>query len=412
MKKLIIWFALLLTLNGAIVRANTVDKLPLKAAIAVELRTGKILYEQNADETLPVAGLSRLLTLYLVYEAVADGKTSWEEQVTVSDYAYEVSLSPDVPNVVMTKDSYSVRDLTKASLISASSSASIALAEHVAGSEQEAVKRMGALLDKWGIKKATIINASGLTNGFLGDYHSPDHDSDVENRLSARDLAIISSHLLTDFPEVLELSEATQGNFGGQYVPTYNYLLENMPYARRDTHGLVTGTSEAAGSSLISFSYENQMQVLTVFLNVDKGLDDPDRRFVVANQFLDQLGNTFHLQKVLPANTSYKDTPAPVLDGVKATVPAVTQDDFFVVTTPETIDRFKLKTVFPDKTTFAPIEEGQVVGQVVFDDQVLVGQGYLGDLPRMDLIAEEPVERTNLFQIMWNSFVRYVIDYL
>lgn len=412
MKRLITWLALLLTLNSQTVWAMTYQSLPARAAIAVELRTGKILYEKNADQTLPVAGLSRLLTLYLVYDAVKNGQVKWEDQVTISDYAYQVSLFPDVPNVLLTKNSYSLKDLTKASLISASSSASIALAEHVAGSEEKAVKRMERLLDSWGIEKALVVNASGLANGALGDHQSLDHPVDAENSFSARDLAIISKHLLTDFPEVIELSEATQGNFAGQFIPTYNYLLENMPYARKDTHGLVTGTSEAAGSSLVSFSYENQMQVLAVILNVGGGLDDPDRRFQVANTFLDELSHTFHLQKVLPANTSYKGTPAPVLDGVKGSVPAVTQDDFFVVTTPATLNHFKLKTIFPEKTNVAPIREGQVVGQVTFDDQVLVGQGYLGDLPSMDLIAEEPVERANFFQVIWNAFVRYVVEYL
>lgn len=413
MKKLLFILALLwfIIQPSMVATAASLD-MPARAGIAVDLRTGKILYEKNADEQLPVGSLSRILTLYLVYDAVKSKKISWDDQVTISDYAFELTLNPDLPNVEFTASQYSVKDLTKASLISASSSASIALAEHVAGSEAKAVDQMRHLLRDWKLKDSFLVNASGLNNADLLGHHYPDSPEDAENLFSARDLAIISQRLIADFPEVLELSEATQGNFGGQLIPTYNYLLENMPYARLDTYGLVTGTSDAAGSCLISLSYENRMQVLTVFLDVDGGREDSDRRFLVANDFLNQIADNFHLQKVLPASTSYRDTPAPVLDGKAATVPAVTQDDFYVVTTPETVDAFKLKTSFPDKTNYAPIKEGQVVGKVIFDDQVLVGQGYLGDLPSMVLIADGTVERTNILHIMWNHFVRYVIENL
>lgn len=412
MKKYLVGLALLLTLVIKPLAHATTIELPTKAGIAVEMRTGKILYEKNADQKVPVGNLSRLLTLYLVYDAVKAKRINWDDKVTISDYALQLTQEPDIPNVTFTHPQYSVKDLTKASLISASSSASVALAEHVAGSEQEAVEEMRRLLDKWGIKKHTLVNASGVNNRYLGDYRLENSPEDAENQLSARDLAVISYHLINDFPEVLELSEATQGNFGGEPIPTYNYLLENMPYARLDTYGLITGTSTDAGSGLISLSYENRMQVLSIFLDVDGGRDDSDKRFLVAHDFLNQIAEQFHLQKVLPASTSYKDTPAPVLDGVVDTVSAVTQDDFYVVTTPDTVDNFQLKAVFPDKTNYAPIKEGQVVGQVVFDDKKLVGKGYLTDLPSMSLIAENEVARTNLLKIIWNHFVRYVIDNL
>ncbi|MGT2896485.1 serine hydrolase [Streptococcus entericus] len=412
MKKYLVGLVLLVSLViPPLAFASTIE-LPAKAGMAVEVRTGKILYEKNADQKVPVGNLSRLLTLYLVYDAVKAKRINWDDKVTINDYALQLTQEPDIPNVTFTHPQYSVKDLTKASLISASSSASVALAEHVAGSEQEAVEEMRRLLDNWGIKKHSLVNASGVNNRYLGDYRLENSPEDAENQLSARDLAIISYRLINDFPEVLELSEATQGNFGGEPIPTYNYLLENMPYARLDTYGLITGTSTDAGSGLISLSYENRMQVLSIFLDVDGGREDSDKRFLVAHDFLNQIAEQFHLQKVLPASTSYKDTPAPVLDGVVDKVSAVTQDDFYVVTTPDTVDNVQLKAVFPDKTNYAPIKEGQVVGQVVFDDKKLVGKGYLADLPSMSLIAENEVARTNLLKIIWNHFVQYIIDNL
>lgn len=412
MKKLILFLALLLSLNTSSVRAAETIELPAQYGIAVDLRTGKILYEKDADQVVPVANLSRLLTIYLVYQAVEEGRVDWKDKVTISDYAYNLTYESEIPNIPLENREYTLQDLTKASIISASTSASIALAEHVSGSEEAFVKDMRQLLKSWDLTDRRIVNSSGVNNIFLGDQRLPKTKATEENTLSARDLAIISQKLVTDFPDVLEFTEATRGNFADTHIYTYNYLLENMPYARPYAYGLVTGSSEKAGSSLISLSYENGMQVLAVFLNVDDAQQDPLLRFQVANTFLNDIADNFHLQKVLTVGRSVNDTPAPILDGKTDQVLAVAQDDFYVVTTPDTANNISIKTVFPEKTNFAPIEEGQVVGQVVFDDKELIGQGYLGKQPSMNLVADDQVERANIFQVIWNAFVRYVIEYL
>lgn len=381
-------------------------------AIAVDLRTGKILYEKDADAVVPVANLSRLLTIYLTYQAVADGKVQWTDQVPISDYAYDLTFEPSIPNVPLDNRSYTLEELTKASVISASTSATIAMAEHVAGSEEKAVNQIRQLAEDWGLDTAELVNASGLSNDYLGDNRYPGSSLNDENKLSARHLAVISQRLVADFPEVLEFTQATRGRFAGDYVHTYNYLLENMPYERVNAYGLVTGSSETSGSSLISLSYENYMQVLVVMINVDGGLEDSYKRFAIANTFLDQIKQKFHLQKVFLSGNSFEDGLAPVLDGKQATVKASAEDDFYVVTTPDTTDKVQLKTYFPPKTNYAPIELDQVVGQLVFDDQVLIGEGYLSDPPSMNLVAEETVERSGLLKIMWNHFVVYVLENL
>lgn len=413
MKKLIICLALLLSL-GRGDRAQALDQgsLPARTGMAIDVRTGKVLYEKEADRVVPVGTLSRVATLYLVYEAIADGKIRWEDKVEPSELSYELSYLGDISYLYFVKDSYTVKDLTKASLLSSSSAATRALAEHVAGSDEKATLKIRELLKKWGLNSKGIVNASAISNAYLGDELVTGTGPEEDNQMSARDLATVSYRLIKDYPEVLELAEATRGDFGGEFVYTFNYLLENMPYSRPNAYGFMTGASDESGSHLISLSYENLMQVLVVMIDVEGGREDSDKRFQVANAFLDQIGDAFHLQKVLPASTSYKDTPAPVLDGTKATVPAISHDDFYVVTTPDTVDKFKLKTVFPEKTNYAPIKEGQVVGKVVFDDKVLVGQGYLEEPPSMELIAEENVTRTHIFEVIWNHFVRYVLEYL
>lgn len=413
MKKLIICLALLLSLGmGRPVQALDKDSLASRSGIAIDVRTGKVLYEKDADLLLPVGNLSRVATLYLVYQAIDEGKISWEDKVKPSETVYNLSFHSETASPHLVNDSYTVRDLTKASLVAGSSAATRALAEHVAGSDQKATVKIRQLLKKWKLNSEGIVNASAITNAYLGEDILPGSLPDQDNQFSARDVATISYRLVKDYPDILELTEATRANFADQYLYTFNYLLENMPYARPNAYGFLTGSSEQSGSHLISLSYENLMQVMVVMIDVEDGREDSDKRFMAAHQFLDQLDDEFHLQKVLPASTSYKDTPAPVLDGKKDQVAAVSQDDFYVVTTPDTVDKFKLKTIFPEKTNYAPIKQGQVVGQVVFDDQVLIGQGYLEEPPSMALISEEKVERTHIFQVMWNHFVTYVLENL
>lgn len=412
MKKIWICLVLLLLLFSPPALAAENFDLAAEAGIAVDLRTGKILYEKDADTALPVANLSRLLTIYLVYEAVENGEIKWDDMVPISDYAYQLTYDPYIPNIPLENRQYTVRDLTKASIISASSSASIALAEYVAGSEELFVHQMQALLESWGLEKRLIVNASGLNNSYLGDHILPGTDSQAENTLSARDLALISQRLVKDFPDVLEFTQATRGNFAGTGIYTYNLLLTNMTYARPYAQGLITGSSDESGSSLISLTYENNMQVLLVMIGAKGGKNDPAKRFIIANDFLDQISQTFYLKKILPASTSYKDITAPVLDGISDQVAAVTLDDFFVVTTAENEKKIKLKPDFSSHENFAPIKEEQVVGKLVYEDPLLIGQGYLGEPAQIPLIAEEKVARTHIFQIIWNHFVRYVIKYL
>lgn len=413
MKKILIYLTVIWLSLLALPLAKASDiNVEASNVIAVDLRTGKILYEKEADAVVPVANLSRLMTIYLTYQAVADGKAAWTDQVPISDYAYDLTFEPNINNIPLENPSYTLEELTKASIISSSSSATIALAEHIGGSEEQFVKQMRKLAKKWGLDGSRLVNASGINNIYQGDNRYPDSQFGEENSLSARHLAIISQHLLDDFPEVLDIAQATRGNFAGDYIYTYNYLLENMPYARNDAYGLVTGSSDDSGSSLISFSYENYMQVLTVIINVDGGEDNSYRRFEVANNLLDNLSDRFHLQKVLVSHQDFNNTMAPVLDGKETEVATLVQDDFYVVTTPDTTDKVKLKADFPAKTNYAPIEEDQVVGRVVFEDSVLVGSGYLHEPPSINLIADARVERSNVFKVIWNHFVRYVLEYL
>ena len=206
MKKIItLLLCLLFTLlSTSPVRAEDLE-LGAQHAIAIDGTTGKILYEKNSEEKKEVGGISNLLTTYLVYEAIQQGKLSLNDDVEISDKAYQLTAVEGISNVPMEARKYKVKDLLTALLVSNANSAAIALAEKVAGSEEKFILLMQAKLKKWGIKDAIIVNASGLDQALIDD-NKESKKKNTENKLSAYDVAVIAKHLLEDYPEVTKLS--------------------------------------------------------------------------------------------------------------------------------------------------------------------------------------------------------------
>ena len=217
MKKIItLLLCIILTLlSTSPVRAEDLD-LGAQHAIAIDGTTGKILYEKNSDEKKEVGGISNLLTTYLVYEAIQQGKISLTDDVDISDKAYQLTAVEGISNVPMEARKYKVKDLLTALLVSNANSAAIALAEKVAGNEEQFVLLMKAKLKDWGITDATVVNASGLNQSIInGDEDEENKKKDTENKLSAYDVAVIAKHLLEDFPEVTKITSLSHAEFAG-----------------------------------------------------------------------------------------------------------------------------------------------------------------------------------------------------
>ena len=152
---------LLCSLPYRIVLADELN-LPAQSAIAVEADTGKILYEKDSDKVRDIGGLSTLLTTYLIFEAIHDKKLSLKDPIKVSEKALALNAIEGAGSIPMVADSYTVEDLLTALLVGNSSTAALALAEKVGGSEEQFVKKMKKKLADWGIQSPHLINATGL----------------------------------------------------------------------------------------------------------------------------------------------------------------------------------------------------------------------------------------------------------
>lgn len=164
-----------------------------KSAVLMEADTGTIIYEQNSHEKLPPASVTKVMTLLLIYDAVADGKIKWDDMVTVSEHAAsmggsQVYLEPTEQQMV--------HDMTKCIAIASANDAAVSMAEYIGGSEEGFVELMNKRAKQLGMNDTNFVNACGL-----------DADGHIT---SAHDIALMSRELTTKYPEVQEFTKTWQ----------------------------------------------------------------------------------------------------------------------------------------------------------------------------------------------------------
>lgn len=384
-----------------------------KHAIAVDATTGKILYEKDANQPVEVASITKLLTAYLVYEAIHQGKFTLQTSVDISNYPYQLTVNPATNNVPLEARKYTVKELLETSLIASADSPAIALAEKVAGSEKKFVDLMKAKLQQWGIKNATIVNASGLKNSVLGEEHFyPGSNKDDENKLSAYDIAIIARRLILDYPEVLEITKKATTNFAGMTLTSSNHMLKDMPAFRAGVDGLKTGSSDKGGASFVGTIQQRGMRLITVLLNIDHADKDENARFTATSRFMSYIYQQFTVQTLVKKGESYDKSSARIINGQKNEVTAVASERLTIVR------RYNHKKPTVHFTTNkkgypTPLKKGTLVGKLTYTDNDLIGKGYLDKRPpTISMLSAERIERPFCLKSWWNEFVQYVNEKL
>ena len=413
MKKLFLTLITLISFASATTVAAQDFDVAAKHAIAVEANSGKILYEKDATQPVEIASISKLLTVYLVYEALEQGKISLSTPVEISDYPYQLTTNSAASNVPMEARNYTVEELLEVTLVSSANSAAIALAEKIAGSEKDFVDMMKAKLQEWGIQDATLVNTTGLNNETLGNNIYPGSKKDDENKLSAYDVAVVARNLILKYPQVLEITKKPSSTFAGMTIHSTNYMLEGMPAYRGGVDGLKTGTTDKAGASFVGTTVEKGMRIITVVLNADNQDTNPYARFTATSSILDYISSNFALQTIVKQGESYEDSKSPVLDGKEDTVTAVAKEDLKIVQRLGSRTQSTITYIADTTEHTAPLEAGTVVGHLTYEDKDLVGQGYItSDKPSFDMVAEKNVEKAFFLKVWWNRFVQFVNEKL
>ena len=372
-----------------------------EAAILLDAETGKILYEKNADKVLGVASMSKMMTEYIVLEAINEGKIKWDQTVQINEYVHNLSKAPGLSNVGLTQgENYTVKELYEAMAIFSGNAATVALAELVSGSEKNFVKLMNEKAAELGMKDYTFVNASGLNNSNLLGVIPAGSETD-ENVMSARDTATLAYRLLKDFPEVLEISSQPKLTFrDGEEYPNFNWMLPGLIFQYEGVDGLKTGSTDFAGFCFTATAERDGKRFISVVMKST----NKNERFTDTAKILNYAFSNFSEEEVLEKNYQPKDSQLAVSKGKEKTVSLQTNKALDLVIEKGTEDSYKpvvvidKKKLNEDGELIAPIKKGDVVGYVTVesnDDQY----GFISNdsKARVDLVAAETVEKANWF---------------
>ena len=346
-----------------------------RAAILIEQGSGRVLYEKNADERVPIASITKVMTLLLAFEAVHDGRLTMETPVPVSEHAYhmggsQIWLEPG--------EHFTLDEMIKAICVSSANDAAVAVAELVGGSEPAFVEQMNVRAAQLGMKDTHFCNACGL---------------DAEGHLStARDVAVMSRQILTTCPEVLHYTGIwTDSLRGGKTrLVNTNKLLKRY----NGVTGLKTGTTGGAGVCVSASASRDGLDLIAVVL----GADYSKERFESAAALLDY--GFSHYQAAPMPDLGQRPLQLPVQGSGESTIPldytALPQR----VLTKKDGGTLSARVELPQRLE-APVAQGQTVGRVVVEKQgEQLGEYEIraaADAPAMDFAAA--------WKLLWRSLM-------
>lgn len=312
-------------------KENELD-IKAKSAVAIDAKTGQILYAKNADQKRETASMSKLMTIYLVLDAIDNKKLSWDQKITPSKGAVKVSQNTNYSNVPLKEDhEYTVRDLYRATVIYSANGAAMALGDQIGGTQQKFIDMMSSEAKKMGIKDAEFYTANGLNNGDVGQDKYKGAPDSAANKMSATGMAILSQKLLADHPEVLKTTSIKEAKFDNgdtkTDMPNWNWMLKGLTksYSALPVDGLKTGTSDAAGANFAGTVHKDGHRVITIVMGARHKNDEDTSRFEETQKLMSYVYNNYTYTNVKSGLNFKKDSKLPVYHGKELTVPTKTQ---------------------------------------------------------------------------------------
>ena len=389
-----------------------------KAAIAVDADTGKIFYAQDSTTPMPIASITKVLSIYVVYDKIKNEELDLLDQVVISPQLAELSTKPELSNVALVANqAYTVESLIHASLIQSANAAVMALGEKVAGSQEQFVNLMRQKAESLGITDAKIISVSGLNNRDLGDFRYPGTGDDEENEMSAQDVAIIAKHFIADYPEVLNITSTVQENFGENtaqpsIMQNWNQLLPGLPLQKEGVIGLKTGTTDLAGACFVGVIRQNSREVITVVLHANNQANDSNARFVETSKLMDYALNQWQ-EITLSATdlTNAIQSKLAVIDGKQASVSLKVNDPYKLwVPVPFDIKQLKYEEQLEVQSIQAPVQMHREIGTLIINNPT-DNYGYLPDSQtpesQIKIVTANSVEKENFF-FLWLRQVKNI----
>ena len=341
---------------------------PAKSALLMDVATGTVLYEQDANVPLPPASVTKVMTMLLIMEAIDQGRIRWDDTVTVSEAAAAKGGSQVYLKV---GETMSVTDMVKSIAVSSANDCACAMAEHIAGSEEAFVELMNRRAQELGMKDTKFVNCTGL-----------DDDANAKEHLtSARDIAIMSRELLKNHPDITKfttiwMDTIRDGAFG---LSNTNKLVRFYNGAT----GLKTGFIAAAGYCLSASAQREGLDLIAVVMGCETSKD----RFAACKSMLDYGFAGFSL--IEPQLTEL--TEVPVKLGTQTAVKAVPSESGSILIDKAQKNQVTQKITLEEQVT-APVSQGQRLGTL----ELWVGEQVLTQIP---LVADTSIPKLTWGQI-------------
>lgn len=354
-------------------------KIGASSYILMDANSGYVITQHNADEPLPPASLTKLMTSYVLSYELEQGHVNNDEMVTISRRAWAqnpVFAGSSLMWIEVGKQ-VSVGDLHKGIVISSGNDATVAIAEHLAGSEEAFADIMNQHAKRLGMVNSHFVNSHGLPH--------QDHQS------SARDLALLSKAIL-QFPKEYALYSQKEFTYNNIRQTNRNRLLWSDP----SVDGLKTGHTTKAGYCLVTSAKRDGMRLISVVM----GADSESARERETQKLLSYGYRYFETHKLYENEQDL--TQHKLWKGAQDHVTLGVADTVYLTIPRGTHDQLKAELVV-DEVLEAPVERGQQYGRLVVE---LDGETLL----TRPLIALESVEQGSLFDRLWDSIVLFVLD--
>jgi D-alanyl-D-alanine carboxypeptidase (penicillin-binding protein 5/6) len=306
-------------------------------AFIIDMKTGTVLLDKNADERIPPASMSKMMTYYTVFGYIKEGKAKLEDMLPVSEKAWRTGGSK---MFVPLGANVSIDDLLRGVIVDSGNDACIVLAEGLAGSEQAFVDQMNKKAQEIGLTGSHFANVTGLP--------------DPEHYMTARDLAVLARHIIEDYPEFYKYEAEKDFTYNGIKQGNRNPLL----YKDLGADGLKTGHTEEAGYCLTGSAVRDNHRIIMVIA----GLPSIKARFSESERLIDWAFREFGGYTLFKAGETVDD--AEVWLGAQSKVAMVPTSDA-VATLPRRLRKDMKVTVAYDRPVKAPIAKGQQIGKLV-----------------------------------------------
>jgi D-alanyl-D-alanine carboxypeptidase (penicillin-binding protein 5/6) len=350
-------------------------ELDLKSYILIEPNTNTVIAEFNSTSEIEPASMTKIMTAYVAADQISNELIAVDDEVLVSEKAWRMEGSR---MFIEAGKRVSVSDLLKGIIIQSGNDASVAIAEYVGGTERGFVDLMNAYAGSLNMNNTNFQNSTGLP---------------AENHFSsAKDLAILTSNLITKFPEIYSFYKEKQFTFNEIKQLNRNKLL----WRDDSSDGVKTGHTKAAGYCLVGSAKRGDMRLITVVA----GSDSDNNRFMASQRLLEYGFRFFATQKILNANQEYKQIN--IWGGVEKTLGLGVLEDISI-TLPRTSFKDLVVNYNYSNNIQAPIEIGQKIGtlEIVNNDEIVFST---------ELVALQNIKAKGFFGRLWSKFVLWILS--